>query len=110
MICMQLGIKLFYLFMYERADFLFVILFTVVRVIELSVDPSSIFFLIFVISSSSLLFSAGCTLCFAYFFYLMLFDICLVLWLSSRGAMCAGLGKIDCNRYRFSLLFVHRMR
>ena len=31
------------LFIYERVDFLFVILFTVVRVIELSVDPSLIF-------------------------------------------------------------------
>ena len=26
-----------------------------------------------------------------------------------RSKPMAGLGKIDCNRYRYSLLFVHRM-
>ena len=53
------------LFIYERVDFLFVILFTVVRVIKVSVDPAFITlikFKFFIISSSSLLFFAGCTL------------------------------------------------
>ena len=63
---MQLGIKLFYLLIYERVDFLFVILFTVVRAMKLSVDPSLTFFNFFCISSSSLLFFAGCTLCSTY--------------------------------------------
>ena len=44
MVCMQLGIKLFYLLIYKRVDFLFVILFTEVRAMELSVDPSLTFF------------------------------------------------------------------
>ena len=68
MVCMQLGIKLFYLLIYERVDFLFVILFTVVRAMELSEDPSFDFFQFFFfgISSSSLLFYAGCTLCSTY--------------------------------------------
>ena len=67
---------------YERVDFLFVILFTVVRAIlfsvarvilftvvramELSVDPSLTFFNFFGISLSSLLLFAGCTLCSTY--------------------------------------------
>ena len=41
---MQLGIKLFYLLIYEHVDLLFVILFTVEKAMELSVDPSLTFF------------------------------------------------------------------
>ena len=44
MVCMQVRIKLFYLLIYERVDSLFVILFTVVRAMELSVDPFLAFF------------------------------------------------------------------
>ena len=68
MVCVQLGIKLFYLLIYERVDFLCVILFTVVRAMELSEDPSLTFFNIYFlgISSSYLLFFAGCTLCSTY--------------------------------------------
>ena len=44
MVCMQLGIKLFYFLIYERVDFLFVILFTVVRAMEFLVDSSLTFF------------------------------------------------------------------
>ena len=56
MICILLGIKLFYLLIYERVDLLLVILFTVVTVVKLSVDPSLIFKNFFVISSSLLFF------------------------------------------------------
>ena len=55
---MLLGIKLFYVLINERVDLLFVILFTVVTVIKLSVDPSLIFKNFFVISSSLLFFAA----------------------------------------------------
>ena len=67
MVCIQLGIKLFYLFISVLIScLLFYLPVTVVRVIGSSIDPSLIFlnfYCFFVISSSSLLFSAGCTLC-----------------------------------------------